>query len=308
MKNKKRKASAILSADIHIRPDTPICRTDNFFVTMEKKIDFIISLAKENDCPILSSGDLGHKPQWKNWLLEWTINRFKDIDVIICAGQHDLPGHRLTDWDKSGIGVLHAAGAINFIQEPTWYDDFLIHPFSYGQEIIPPEKNKNITITEEFINIAMTHQIIIEKGDLYPGQDGYKGNKVLADNPGYSLILSGDNHSPFTAKHKNQLLVNPGSMMRTTAIQADHKPRVYLWYADDNSIEPVYLPIEEGVVSRDHVKAKDDRTDRYDAFVQKLREDIELELSFPDNMEKYLKRFRTEIKVKSKIMTAMGEK
>ena len=57
----KSKADAILCADLHIRPDTPICRTDDFFDAMSKKIDFILSLSKEHNCPILMAGDLGHK-------------------------------------------------------------------------------------------------------------------------------------------------------------------------------------------------------------------------------------------------------
>jgi len=296
-----KKASAILTADIHLRSDSSVCRNkDEFLQSQEKKIDFIVNLAKKHNCPILSAGDLGHKPQWKNWLLEWTINKFKDVNVIICAGQHDLPNHKLDLWDKAGIGVLHAAGAINFIQEPTWMDDVLIHPFSYGQEVTKAESGNQI-------NIAMTHQMIIQKKDLFPGQEGYRGNQVLIDNPGYDLIVSGDNHSSFISKNKNQMLVNPGSIMRTTVAQIDYKPGVFLWYSDTNEIKKVLLPINEDTILTDHVIEKDLRSDRYDSFVQKLREDTELELSFENNMENYLKKYRTEISVKNKIFAAIDK-
>jgi predicted phosphodiesterase len=298
-KRKDKAPSAILSADWHIRPDCPVCRTDNFFQAMEKKLDFILDLSKKYDCPILVAGDLGHKPlnnNWPVWLLKWTINKFKDHNIITIAGQHDLENHRLENWVRSGIGVLHAAGAINFIQEETWMDDVLIQPFSYGQEITNPiEKNKSI-------DICMTHQMITNsEKKMWPGDEAPRANALLTKFTEYNLILSGDNHTPFVQEHEGRLLVNPGSMMRTTADQIDHQPRVYLWYAESNEVECVYLPIKQGVISRDHIKEIDDRSDRYDSYIAKLKEEVELSLSFETNMEEYLKRFRTEKNVVGKI-------
>ena len=295
-KRKIKKADLILSADWHLRPDTPICRTDNFWDAQEKKIDFILKLSKKHDCPILVAGDFGHKPQWKNWVLEWAINKFKDYNIVSIAGQHDLPGHRLADWDKSGIGVLHAAKAINFIQDPEWIDDILAYPFSWGQEIEKPDKN-------EQTDICVVHQMITNNDKkLWPGEDAPRANSLLKQFPEYNLILSGDNHIPFIEFYKNRLLVNPGSIMRSTAAQINHKPRVYLYYSSTNSIEAVYLPIEDGVVSQDHIKIKDDETARYESLVKNLKEDCDIDLSFENNIDKYLKKFRVEKAVKNKIL------
>ena len=77
----KQKATAILTADWHIRADVPICRTDDFFQAMSDKLDFILNLSKEHDCPILLAGDLGKRPLnrgWPTWLLEWTINKLRE--------------------------------------------------------------------------------------------------------------------------------------------------------------------------------------------------------------------------------------
>ena len=51
---------AILTADWHIRADTPTSRTDDFTAAMWRKVQFINDLANEHNIPILIAGDLGH--------------------------------------------------------------------------------------------------------------------------------------------------------------------------------------------------------------------------------------------------------
>ncbi len=316
------KADAILSADIHIRPDIPECRTDNFFAATEKKIDFIIDLSSEHLCPILAAGDLGNFPLnsgWPTWLLRWTINKLKKTVFVSIFGQHDLPNHRLDLWEKSGAGVLEAAGAIQTIGAVVEGDKilpchlpiqipstkFMIVPFPYGSEI------KELGWGTEYEKpdipmIAITHQMVIENKPLWPGQKAPRGHQLLKKFPEYNLILSGDNHNAFISEYEGRLLVNPGSMMRTTADQEDHKPRVYLWYAESNEVVPVYLPIEQGVISREHIEMADERSDRMDAYMARVREDVEIQLSYEDNMGRYFEKFRTERPVKAKVVEAMG--
>ena len=295
----KSRSSAILTSDWHIRESTPMCRTDNFWDAQEKKIDFIFDLARKNKCPIIIAGDIGHKPRWSCKLLEWFISKIdKDIKIIVIAGQHDLINHRLDLWEHSGVGVLHAAKTINFIQEPTWADGFKIYPFAYGQEIIKPDKN-------DLISIAMTHQMIIENKPLWPGQEAPKGNALLKKYACYNLILSGDNHNPFTCEYQGRRLVNPGSLMRTSADQINHKPRVYLWFAESNDIEAIYLPIKDNVISRTHIEVAKDRENRNEAFITRCNNMEDLEINYEDNLASYFKQFKTQIPVKNKVMAAV---
>ena len=95
------KADLIFTADWHIRPDTPMCRKDDFIATMKYKILFVFKLAQVHNCPIVIAGDLGHRPgdrNWPNWLLEWFINaaaRTAGLTIYAVPGQHDLPNHSL---------------------------------------------------------------------------------------------------------------------------------------------------------------------------------------------------------------------
>jgi DNA repair exonuclease SbcCD nuclease subunit len=319
---KQRIADAILTADTHIRPNTPTCRTDDFFAAQSRKIDFILNLAEDNEnCPVLIAGDLGNAPLnlgWPTWLLEWTIRKFEGHHIIMIPGQHDLPNHKLNLWDQSGIGVLEAAGAIRVLGVPKkeQKENYLIpyelekatvFPFPYGVEIKSPTQE----ILEYNIHsyrqpwIAMVHQMVIEENPLWIGQQASTGLQLLKQFPEYALILSGDNHIPFTVEYEGRILVNPGSMMRTTAAQIDHTPRVYLWYRELNTVVPVFLPIEQNVVSRNHIEIMEQRDQRFSAYVNHVRADMEIELSFPHNVEEYFKKNRTQGRVKEKVWGAI---
>ena len=314
-----KKASAILSADWHLRPDIPIGRIDDYFGAMEKKLDFILDLSKQHDCPILVAGDLGNHALnngWPTWLLEWIINKFKGHDIMVIPGQHDLPNHQISQFDKSGMGVLDAAGVIKtigIIQKegcvptgshlPLLINSFFIIPFPYSMEM------KYIGWDEEYQKkmpmMAMTHQMVIENKEEWPGQKAVKGHQLLKQFPEYDLILSGDNHQAFTVEYQGRVLVNPGSMMRNTAAQIDHKPRVYLWYAETNEIEAVYLPIEHGVIDRSHIDNVQERDTRMDAFIQRVKKDIEIQLAYEKNLENYFQKYRTERPIKEKTWAAV---
>ena len=210
---------ALLTSDWHIRADTPQCRTDDITAAMWRKVQFVNDLANEHNIPILIAGDLGHRPQWPNWLLEKFMSIISDIEIIAIAGQHDLPGHNLEAIPQSGFGVLLRAGYITTAAPTVMLNPLTcgawIAGFPYGTEII---KTDSI--------VALTHQMVIKDKPYWPGQVTSSAKSLLKKFPDYKLILSGDNHQPFVVKHEGRLLVNPGSMMRTTADQIDHQPRV----------------------------------------------------------------------------------
>jgi len=112
---------------------------------------------------------------------------------------------------------------------------------------------------------------------------------ILRKYPQYDLIITGDCHQSFTVEHEGRRLVNPGNLTRQVADQIDFKPRVALWYAEDNSIEWVYLPIQENVISREHITKVEERDNRIDAFISRLNDDYKTTLSFEDNLQEFIK-------------------
>ena len=296
------KADAILSADLHIRPDTPVGRIDDYFAAQEMKLNFIFDLSRKNECPILVAGDFGNKHQWPNWLLEWFIELSDGIELLLVPGQHDLPNHKLELLPRSGLGVLRADRTIKIIEKQIFFltNDYLIEPFPYGTEISHRSASKEKRI------LAMAHQMVLENKPLWPGQKAPKGHQLLKKFPEYDLILTGDNHNAFTVEYKGRCLVNPGSMMRMTAAQEDHQPRVYLWWAKNNKIQPVYLPIEPNVISRVHIDIVKDRKSRMTALVNRVKDDVEIALSYKHNLENHFNKHKTRKRTIEKVWEAHG--
>lgn len=307
----KNNPTAILTADWHIRGDRPICRTDKYMETQKNKIQFILNLANTHNCPILVAGDFGNKPLWGDKLLNWFIDIIDEMEtdekIYIVVGQHDLLNHRLDKWEESGLGVLNKkCEQIEVLSSWEIINKNFVFPFPYGIKF----KNANAKEhKKEGKNIALIHKMVIksQKHKLFPEQKSNSAKWLLKKYPSYSLIVSGDNHQAFVEKYDGRILVNPGSIMRSAVSQIYFKPRVYLWYREDNDVQPVYLPVNKDVMSVEHIKQIKDRYERIHSFVDRLKEDYKVGASFENNMKDFLsiKKNKQHKKVIEKIWKAI---
>ena len=264
------KVDAILSSDWHIREDTPECRTDNFWEAQWDKISQVKTLQAKHKCPVYHGGDLFHHWKPSPYLISEAIKHIpKDFYTIY--GQHDMPQHNLELTYKSGIHALETAGALGVIPGCHW-----------GQT---PDKNPKKPGRH---NILVWHVMNYQGKKPWPDCTDPRAAGLLRKYPEYDLILTGDNHKPFVEEHQGRLLVNPGSLTRQTAAQIDHKPRVYLWNKESNTVEIEYLKCKEGVVSREHIEHKEERDNRIDAFISKLDGDWEAEMNFEENLKRFI--------------------
>ena len=293
MKTRKitKKVDAILCADIHLREDQPVCRTDNFWITQWQKIEFISDLQKQHNCPIWHSGDLFHHWKPSPYLLSAAIhylpNRFCTV-----YGNHDLPQHNLELNGKSGLCTLEKAGAIQVFQTCHWNQQ-------------PDKPSWQGQISEDIERRVLIWHVHTYQGKLpWPGCNSPMGAKLLRQYPAIDLIVTGDNHIPFVEEFEGRLLVNPGSMTRQKASET-HNPRVYLWHAEDNSVTPVYLPIQDNVVTRDHLEKVEERDSRIEAFVEKLNDDWEGSVSFEENLNQFEKSNKIDPKIMQIIRKAI---
>jgi DNA repair exonuclease SbcCD nuclease subunit len=260
----------ILCGDLHLREDTPICFIGDYQKEQWLGMEMICNLQLKYNIPILNSGDLFHHWKPSPYLLSKTIE-YLPRQFFSIMGNHDLPQHNLDFKDKCGINVLQKAGKLT-----------ILHGTHFGQEPTEPSiifkvKNRKILVWHK-----LAYQTI-----PFPGATGGNAKELLKKYSQFDLILCGDNHQTFVEECQGRILVNSGSMMRMTAAQADHKPCVFLWYAETNTVTPVYLPIEEGVVSREHLQIKEERNERIDSFIAKLSGDYKIEVSFEENLKMF---------------------
>ena len=288
--------NAILCSDLHVRADVPICRIDDFQQAMFTKLDFIFNLCRKYDAPLLCGGDIGHRSQWPNWLLERFMALADGVTIISALGQHDLPGHNLDELERSACGVLQRAGTVDFDMVHKRYPVYWITHFG---DYLP---------NENFDGFFITHRMVIDIKEDYPDQQADDAVALMKKVPHAKLILTGDNHKPFVVEYGDQILVNPGSMMRMTAGQWNHKPRVYLYDARRGKVKPVYLPLTEGVVDRSHIDQEALRDERMKLFTDRIKMDYDDGVSFVDELRNYLNVNRTWAKTREKIMNAVEEK
>jgi DNA repair exonuclease SbcCD nuclease subunit len=301
----------ILCSDIHLREDIPICRIDNYWEAQWKKIDFISNLQKKYNCPVLHGGDLFDHWKPSPNLLRETILHLPDQFYTI-YGQHDLPQHSLELVDKCGINVLEAAGKLQILDGTHWgelpkKESLFIKIPDHSNQMDVKESCDKKYIPKRIINVLLWHVMNYVGQKPWPGCTDSSAIKLLQKYPQFNLILTGDNHKPFVETFDGRLLVNPGSMMRMDADQMDFKPRVYLWYAETNTVSAVYLPIQEGAVSREHLEKITQREGRIDAYVSKLDLEWKSSLNYEDNIKILLQKNHVRESVKTIIYKAIDQ-
>jgi predicted phosphodiesterase len=208
-------------------------------------------------------------------------------------GNHDLPQNNIEMREKSGIEVLDRTGVLEVLKTGHWNQ----RPGKPG--LLFPKTNREILVW---------HVMVWQGDQPWPGCTDPEAGKLLRDTKGPDLILTGHNHKPFVAERDGRLLVNPGSLMRMSADQICHKPRVYLWYEEDNTVEPVYIPIDpEGVdaVSRVHLQQVQEKDARIEAFIEKLNMDWSSEVSFRKNLNQFFANNEVSENVKTLIWKSL---
>lgn len=297
--------SAIITADIHLREDQPICRTDDYWQAQLTNILHLASEAKKYQCPILDAGDLFHRWKASPFLLSTVINVFSGVSIYTVPGNHDLPQHNFDLLEKSSLAVLQSAKITHVLNtgstKPAKGLSFDLYGFPWGS--IPlPIKNEGGRR-----GVALLHKLTWHKEKPYPDCKESNAETLLKEMKGYDLIVTGDNHSSFMVESRGRKLLNPGSMMIMTADQIEYIPKYFLWNAETNDISPREYPGERGdlIVSREHIKSTEKASKRIDSFVRRLANDKELSLSFEANMERFLSANKVDPSIKQIIHEVM---
>jgi len=284
---------AIFLADLHLQPTTPKCRQEGEFLhAMWTKLEYIQAFRSQwrEPVPIFVAGDITHR--WNNppWFLRWLIKYFPPDSYVVC-GQHDLPAHRLDRVEKSTLGVLEAAGVVRILgpAEGVLLPDCsaVIVGWPWGTT---PERPTDWDSTPELRIVALTHTFTYKGKAPWPGCVAPTDKALLRKFKGYDLVVAGDNHTPSLTSFKNgRKILVPGSLMRISADQVDHDPRMYLYYAKNNSIVIEPLPFDRDAVSREHLERESQQEQRISAFVETLEHEFEVELSFRHNLDEYMR-------------------
>jgi DNA repair exonuclease SbcCD nuclease subunit len=292
---------AILAGDLHLREDTPLCRTDNYQKAQVVKTEHFRDVCDSYVAPLILAGDVFDYWNPTHEIVSLAMNTIKKNSHII-PGNHDLPYKSIKLFDRCGLSVLKTAG-YNVYTEPKRIicRGMTIDVLPWGHDI-----NILNRIKEESrgINILVAHFMTWCKREPWPGIDVPDAIRVLKNISRYDIVLVGHNHKTFVVRDGNRTLISPGSLMRMDADQADHEPAYFLLYPDLTVKQKHYL-FEKGVVSREHIEVKNDKENRLQAFVARLKHDMEVGISFKRNMEQFLEDNKVHPNVKKIIWESM---
>ena len=293
----KGKASAVLTADLHLTSASPVSRTDNYIQAQGDKLKFLQALSRKNNyCPILCAGDIFDHWKASPWLCAWAHLNLPE-NIVAIPGNHDLPMNNIEQYEKSALHLLEYVGGEMIVLKNEWAD--LLDTKVFGVPFNCAIGDFNEPKDKKARRILMIHAMVWENKKPAWATAAYSAKELLDEyGDHFDLILTGDNHQSFVVDDGNSVLVNPGSMMRRTAEQEDFRPRCFLYYEEDNSVEPVYFPIEENVHDVSHLDKKKERDARREAYISKMKTAYSTSLSFQDNLQAFFAENQTPKKVR----------
>lgn len=222
--------------DLHFNSRAPKRRLDfDYLETMMAKLSRALKALK--DChAIIQVGDFFDTPTVSDYtkVSAMGVLDYHDRMIYTIAGQHDITGHSLTTLKNSPLKVLAAAGYVQILgSESTRVGDVNLYGASFGQEV--PE-------AEDGFNVLVTHRMIGNR-QLYPDQELESPRVFLRQHPDYDLVLCGDYHYRFSDKYRDQVIVNPGVLIRKslTDIDMGHTPAVAIFDTYDRSLKFVEI-------------------------------------------------------------------
>jgi DNA repair exonuclease SbcCD nuclease subunit len=246
--------------DVHARGDTPEGRTDNFRVSLFKKLEEVGEIWKNHEIKdVLFVGDLFHTPDPANGVVNEMIRMLISWDVNIYGviGSHDYFGYQLATLESTALGILSNSGLIKLIGGKGFP--------AFEQLPLNVQKGTNIIITgtphtyKQADDPAYLHmpkygnpsdfQIQLVHCDLYHKHVPWPHVLIVDVHTESQLVLSGHIHTGWNAPIKigNTTFVNPGAIARLENTGIQRVPRVCILDVYDNlTFKIEYIELESG--------------------------------------------------------------
>lgn len=299
---KKSEPIAIITADIHLTAEQPICRKDNYKEAMITKLKFIRAKQKELDIPVIDAGDVFNRAKPNPEVISMAL-RYLPRDFITIAGNHDLSYHNNDIFEQTALyAVSKAKTGVTVLKPYETLDlgNLTVTGFPYGYTDV--DKVDKTQLAKDKPNVALIH-IMTYKGDKpFPMCSDPDVGDIEKKFSMFDNIITGHNHQCFYTDK----LLNAGSLMRSRADQIDYKPR--LWYlCADGTFDYEYIPIDETAVSNEHTVEQNEIDSRMQSYVSSLNNTSEISFSFEDNLNRFIEENHIDNDIKSIITNAMEE-
>lgn len=262
----------IITADWHIRNTRPRCRIDEDWIkTQQKALNQIAEICENKNAPLMVVGDIFNSNSDTSFECINMVQKLADRigGIYILAGNHDLPYHSSENINKSAIGVLLQSENIYKIEDysdefsaPNFDEERNSMPYMFIHTLTIPSKDK-----QDFIECE-TPESLLEK---------YSTAK---------WIFTGDYHRNFVYEKDGRYVINPGCLIRQVSDMKDYQCGVYLVDTEIEQIEFIPIIDNEELVNDEYIIRENEREERIESFVNKLKDVESVSLDFIDNVEK----------------------
>ena len=272
--------------DLHLRRTSPRWRKDNYALALLKKLEFIVSLAKAENCDrVYFGGDFVDSPMASISLVNQAVDILEaltrnGIEFTAAFGQHDEQGNTPQGVEASVASLLYRIPD-NDLPPMTKGIDFLFGDTMvahYNNNILDILRNGQLTYDNneyEQVTILLIHTMLTPSPVPWPH---IQIDDVVSQ---AKIVLSGDYHPGFPPTSSNDTwFINPGAIARTTVGDANKIPKVAIINTDklpDNPAEYIEIecaPAHEAfdLEAAEVAKQSDDERSQYTRMLQDMAE------------------------------------
>ena len=307
MDREDKRVIAIATADIHLSNKQPICRKDNYKEAIIGKLKLLRRRASKLGVPVIDSGDLFDRAKPSPEVISIALANLPE-NFITIPGNHDISYHNYELYNETALYALSKANTGVKVLKPyetIVTDDFTLTAFPYGFTDLSNVK-WDMVQTKGKLRIALMHIMTYDGEKPYPQCTDLSAKELCKLLEEFDVVVTGHNHQCFTRQVGNTTLLNPGSLMRSTADQVNYIPRI--WYImEDGSLEYEEIDVRKEDVSNEHIVEEKEVNERMESFVSNLIGNKEVSLSFIDNLNTYMNINNIDNKIKDTINQVIEE-
>lgn len=266
----------IISADLHLREDRPRCRIDDDWVETQKKaLNQLVDICINNKCNLFIVGDIFHRHSEFRMVIyiQEVAKKLKNFNLSIyyLCGNHDNLYHSSLNTHKSAIGLLKNSENCFYIKD--YSDEFSAPNFDEERNSMPYMFIHTLTIPSK------------DKPDFIQCETP---ESLLEKYPTAKWIFTGDYHKNFVYEKNGRYVINPGCLIRQVSDMKDYQCGAYLVDTEMEQIEFIPIIDNEELVNDEYIIRENEREERIESFVNKLKDVESVSLDFIDNVEKAL--------------------
>ena len=278
----------IITADWHLSQTRPRARCDlDWIKTQSDIVNQVYEKAVEKDCDVFIVGDIFHSNSDASFEVVNIVQDFAKrlmkhgLKLYIICGNHDLPYHSSLNLSKSAVGVL--LNSENIYKVAGYSDDVA------GANFDEETENKRIVFKH-----ILTFK---DESEIPPNVDAVTAQDLLDEFDKAKYIFTGDNHHSFIYKKNGKIVINPGCLIRRNSDFKSYIPIIYYVDEKENVCESFEIIDNEDLIDDSYILQENERNERIESFVDKLKKTKGVSLDFIDNVQNEMKhnKFETEL-------------